>query len=165
MGTTDGNTAIVGRWSSLDRNHINVLELKAILMALKSYFRHNCNVKHVHILTDNSTALAYINNVGGMHSVLYNDIVKRIWRFAQNRGFWISSSHIPGLKNAMVDKMSRVFNGNTEWMLSLKLFKVLCDKFQFNPQVDLFATRLNKHTQICLLDARPILYCRECECF
>ena len=57
---------------------------------------------------------------------------------------WISSSHIPGVEYTMADKMSRVFNGNTEWMLSHKLFKILCDRFQFNPQVDLFATRLNK---------------------
>ena len=112
-GATDGNTAIVGRWSSLERNHINVLELKAILLALKSYFRHDCNVKHVHILTDNSTALAYINNMGGMHSVNCNDIAKRIWEFAKNRDFWISSSYIPGVENTMADKMSRVFNGNT----------------------------------------------------
>ena len=44
----------------------------------------------------------------------------------------------------MADKMSRVFYDNTEWMLSHKLFKILCDKFQFSSQVDLFATRLNK---------------------
>ena len=143
-GATDGNTPTGGRWSSLERNHINFLELKAILLALKSYFRHNCNVKHVHILTDNSTALAYINNMGCMHSVICNDIAKRIWEFAQNRDFWISSSHIPGVGNTMADKMSRVFNDNTEWMLSHKLFKILCDRFQFNPQVDLFATRVNK---------------------
>ena len=143
-GAADGNTPIDGRWSSLERNHINVPELKAIVLALKSYFRHNCNVKHVHILTDSSTALAYINNMGGMHSVLCNDIEKRIWEFAQNGGFWIYSSHIPGVENAMADKMSRIFNGNTEWMLSHKLFKILCDKFQFSPKVDLFATRLNK---------------------
>ena len=143
-GATDGNTPTGGRWSSLERNHINVLELKAILLALKSYFRHNCNVKHVHILTDNSTALAYINNMGGMHSVICNDIAKRIWKFAQNRDFSISSSHIPGVENTMVDKMSRAFNDNTEWTLTRKLFKILCDRFQFNPQVDLFATHLNK---------------------
>ena len=41
----------------------------------------------LNILTDNSTALAYINNMGGMHSVIRNDIAKRIWEFAQNRGF------------------------------------------------------------------------------
>ena len=113
-GATDGNTPTGGRWSSLERNHINFLELKAILLALKSYFRHNCNVKHVHILTDNSTALAYINNMGCMHSVICNDIAKRIWEFAQNRDFWISSSHIPGVENKMAEKMSRVFSDDTE---------------------------------------------------
>ena len=79
-----------------------------------------------------------------MHSFICNDIAKRIWEFIQNRGFWISSSHIPGVENTIADKMSRVFNDNTEWMLSYKLFKILCDRFQFNPQVDLFAIRLNK---------------------
>ena len=144
LGATDGNTPIGGRWSSLERNHIHVLELKATF-ALNSYFRHNCNFKHIHILTDNSTALACINNTVGMHSDLCNYIAKRIWEIAQNRGFWISSSQIPGAENAMADKMSRVFSDNTEWMLSIELFKILCDKFQFSPQVDLFATRLNKH--------------------
>ena len=80
----------------------------------------------------------------GMHSVLCKGIAKRIWEFAQNRGFWISSSHIPGIEKAMAGKMFRVFNDNTEWMLSHKLFKILYDKFYFSPQVDLPATRLNK---------------------
>ena len=120
------------------------MDIKATLLALKSYFRHNCNVKRVHILTDNSTALAYINNVGGMHSVICNDIAKPMWEFAQNRNFWISSSHIPIVENTMTDKMSIVFSDNTEWMLSHKLFKVLCHRFQFNPPVNLFATLLNK---------------------
>ena len=113
-GATDGNTPIGGRWSFLERNHINVLELKAILLALKSYFRHNCRVKHVHIVTDNITAFVYINNMGGMPSVICNDIAKCIWEIAQKRDFWISSSPIPGAENTVADKMSRVFNGNTE---------------------------------------------------
>ena len=113
-GATDGNTPTGGRCSSLERNHINILELKAILLALKSYFRHNCNFKHVYILNDNSTALAYINNMGGMHSVICNDNAKRIWEFAQNRDFWISSSHIPGVEKKMAEKMSRVFSDDTE---------------------------------------------------
>ena len=144
MGATDRNTPIGGRWSSLERNHIHVLELKAISLPLKSYFRYNCNFKHVHILTDNITALAYINNTGVMHSDLCNYIAKCIWEIAQNRVFWISSSHISGAENTITDKMFRVFSDNTEWMLSIELFKVLCGKLQFSQQVDLFATRLNK---------------------
>ena len=82
--------------------------------------------------------------MGGMHSVICNDIAKRIWEFAQNRDFWISSSHIPGVENTMADKMSRVFNDNTEWLLTHKLFKILFNKFQFSQQFDLLTTRLNK---------------------
>ena len=44
--------------------------------------------------------------------------------------------------------MSRVFNDNTEWMLSHKLFKILCDRF--DPQIDLFTTRLNKQIDKCV---------------
>ena len=113
-GAIDENTPTGGRWSSLKRNHISVLELKAILLVLKSYFRHNSNVKHVRILYDNSTALACINNMGGLHSVLCNDIGKRIWELAQHRGFGISSSQILGVQNTMADKTYRVFNDKTE---------------------------------------------------
>ena len=52
--------------------------------------------------------------MGGMHSVICNDIAKCIWEFAQNRDFSISSSPIPGAENTMAVKMSRVFSGNTE---------------------------------------------------
>ena len=55
QGATGGNSLIGGRWSPLERNHINVMELKTVLLALKLCFRHNCNVKYGHILTDNST--------------------------------------------------------------------------------------------------------------
>ena len=44
----------------------------------------------------------------------------------------------------MAGKMSRVINDIAEWILSHKLFKTWSDVFQLNPQVDLFATRLNK---------------------
>ena len=112
LSATDGNTPIGGRWNSLERNHFNVLELKTILLALKSNVRHNFNVKQVHILTDNGTPLACINNMGGMHSALCNDIAKRIREFAQNRGFRISSSHIPDVENTMADKISSVTTQN-----------------------------------------------------
>ena len=55
--------------------------------------------------------------MGDIHYVLCNDTAKRIWEFAKNRGFWISSRHIPDVENTMVDKMSRAFSDNTDWML------------------------------------------------
>ena len=66
-GTTTG-----GRWTSLEsQEHINILELKAMFMGLKSF----CSIiqyKHVQAYMDNSTAVAYINSVGGTKSIHAN---------------------------------------------------------------------------------------------
>ena len=74
-------------------------------MALESYFRYNCNVKHVNILTDNGNALAYIKNMGGMYSVLFNNIAKYMRELAQKQGFRFSSNHILDVENIMAGKM------------------------------------------------------------
>ena len=58
--------------------------------------------------------------------------------------FFDSPSYIPGVENTMAGKMSRIINDIAERILSHKLFKTWSDVFQLNPQVDLFATRLNK---------------------
>ena len=133
-------------------NYINVLELKAILLALESYFKHNCHIKHVHILTDNSTVLAYIYNKEGMHSVLCNNIAKRVWEFAQNKGFWISLSHIPVVENTTAEKMSRVFR-----MDALpQIVKNFVTSFSLIHR-SIWLQQTNR--QICILDARSILHC------
>lgn len=47
--------------------HINYLELPAVFFALKSFCR-DCYSKHVQIVCDNTSAVAYINNMGGIKS-------------------------------------------------------------------------------------------------
>ena len=86
-----------------------------------------------------------MNNMGGMYVALLNDNAKDILEFTQSRAFCISSTHSSSVENTKANKkMSWVFSDNTEWMLSHKLFTNLCEKFQFNPQVDLFAICLDK---------------------
>ena len=53
-----------GNWSSEEaRSHIKTLELKAALLALKSFKKHICN-KNVKIMIDNSAAVYMINKMG-----------------------------------------------------------------------------------------------------
>ena len=54
-----------GLWSSKGQAmHINWLELSAVLFGVKCFVHsHNCLVK---VFCDNSTAVTYINNLGGM---------------------------------------------------------------------------------------------------
>ena len=57
-----------GLWSEGEKRlHINVLELKAVSLALRS-FKDQCQNQTVLVATDNSTVVAYINKQGGTHS-------------------------------------------------------------------------------------------------
>ena len=57
-----------GLWSDREKRlHINILELKAVSLALQS-FKDECQNQTVLVATDNSTVVAYINKQGGTHS-------------------------------------------------------------------------------------------------
>ena len=60
-----------GRWSEIEpRHHIFFLELLAIFYSLKAFFTDSHSL-HVGIKSDNITAVAYINDMGGMCSVFF----------------------------------------------------------------------------------------------
>ena len=63
-GASLGQKTAGGRWSNVEKeHHINYLELKAVLLGLQSLCSSVSN-SHVKVLTDNSTAVAYIRNMG-----------------------------------------------------------------------------------------------------
>ena len=67
-----------GRWTLAEAtNHINILELQATFFALKA-FCNNTHYIHVQLQIDNTTAVAYINNMGGSKSPLLNTLAKEI---------------------------------------------------------------------------------------
>ena len=94
------------------------------------------------VLSDNTTTVAYLRNMGGSHSIPCNNITREIWQWCKDREIWITPAHIPGVENTEADLASRVFNDQTEW----KLYpQVLTDIFTLfgRPVLDLFASRLN----------------------
>lgn len=72
--------------------HINALELVACFNALKSFFKDQRDTS-IKVMTDNVTAVSYINNMGGIHSQLCNDIASQIWIGALIGafGYWLST--------------------------------------------------------------------------
>ena len=95
-------------------------------------------------MCDNTTAIAYINNMGGTKSLSCDIIATDIWQFCIKIGSWISAAHIPGIQNIVADKKSREFNDCTEWQLNTKIFEEIVKMLNLKPTIDLFATRLNK---------------------
>lgn len=130
-----------GRWNESEKvEHINVLELKAIHFAITSLKDEICG-KHVKILTDSSTAVCYLANMGGVRSDKCDMIAKMIWFWCIENNVWLSCSHIPGKEN-LADEPSRKFNDRIEWTLSDDIFWKIVQKMG-KPDIDLFATRLN----------------------
>ena len=77
-------------------------------------------------MTDNSTAISYINNQRRVKSMTCNDIAKEMWEiFCIQKGVHLSAAHIPGIHNVAADVASREFKDNHELMPSPKLFTEL----------------------------------------
>ena len=141
-GITNTTSSSGGRWSTQEgETHINVRELKAIEIGVFSYTK-NAQPRHIRIMSDNTTAIAYINKMGGICSLECDQIAKTIWLHCKSIGAHLSAAFIPGKENNIADKKSRVFNEATEWQLNPKIFQKIT-KTYFLPNIDLFASRLN----------------------
>ena len=143
-GAHNGKESIGGEWSLSEQEyHINYLELLALFFALKSFCSLVRN-QHVRVFTDNSTAMVYVNKMGGTRSPLCNQLTKDIWSWCQERNIWISAGFVPGKDNTVADHRSRnLKNDRTEWMLDKNLFAEIIKVFG-TPDIDLFASRLNR---------------------
>ncbi|CAK1578331.1 unnamed protein product [Parnassius mnemosyne] len=130
-----------GWWSVSEREfHINYLELLAIFLGLKS---SSCNESNCSILlrVDNTTALSYVNRMGGIQFPHLNDITRRIWRWCEERNIVIYASYV-NTKDNRADAESRIVNPDTECELSDCAFHSIMSHFG-QPEVDLFASRTN----------------------
>ena len=131
-----------GRWSKYESSHhINILELLAIFLSLKTFFTHKKSL-HIGIRSDNTTAVAYVNEMGGMTSILLDNLSAEIWSWCSERDIFVTAQYIPGNENFNADHMSRNFTDLTEWKLKSEIFHRICNHF-FLPDIDLFASRLN----------------------
>ena len=52
--------------------------------------------KHVKVLSDNSTAVCYVNSMGSIRSDRCNEISWDIWLLCMSKGIWLTCAHIPG---------------------------------------------------------------------
>ena len=135
-----------GHWAPDEAHqHINCLELKAAYLGLQS-FCTTLSRTHVRIFLDNTTAVSYINNMGGTHSLECNHIARTIWMWCITRDIWLSAAHLPGKCNTAADKASRIFHDHTEWKLDSNIY-VSITQVLGAPSIDLFASRLNFQTK------------------
>ncbi|KAL1919968.1 uncharacterized protein VTP21DRAFT_1114 [Calcarisporiella thermophila] len=139
------STVIGGPWSQEEREfHINWKELKAVELCLEAF----PTLKDTTLLirVDNTTAVAYINNLGGTRSPRLNEIAQKIWKSCLKRRIQLVVEHIPGSLNTKANAASREIRTSQAWYIDKRAFNKI--ERAWGPHtVDLFADRLTKRVR------------------
>ena len=143
-----------GLWSLEERNqlHINCLELLWGALAVKTFAKNLTGV-HIHLKMDNTTAISYINRMGGTRSYTLSEMACNFWSWCLERGIYLSAEHLLGIYNVTADVESRTLRSSLEWELNMNVLALIFSQLG-RCEVDLFATRLN-HKLLQYVSWRP----------
>ena len=131
-----------GLWTEVDgRDHINVLELRAVHLALSQFLPFIRN-RHVLVRTDNTTVVCYINRQGGVRSARLLQVAHRLLLWAASRLKSLRAIYLPGQENVVADYLSRHKPPSGEWRLHPQVVQQIWARFG-QASVDLFATEDN----------------------
>ena len=112
-----------GIWTASEAAmHINILELLAVKFLLMSLLADQTNTR-IRIMSDNTTVVCHINDMGGSKSIECDRLSKAIWYWAIDRNIWLSAAHVPGAQNVSADELSRHLNLQLEWQVSNSVFQ------------------------------------------
>ena len=131
-----------GSWTHVKaQHHINYLEMLAIYLALQTFAKSWVNTD-IHLMCDNTTAMHIVNHMGTSHSDSCHSLAKDIWEWCMARDIWVSVAHIPGKQNLVADFESRRNQREAEWQLNIAALQNALSKINFQPHIDLFASRI-----------------------
>ena len=141
-GAVCADRKVHGFWTEKEReNNINFLELMAAYFGLKCLAKdaRDCSIL---MRIDNTTAICYINRMGGTQFNYLNNITRDIWYWCEERNIIIVASYVSSKDNAEADTESRRLEPETEFELADYAFEMVVQRFGA-PEIDLFASRLN----------------------
>lgn len=145
-GAVCNGKQVYGGWKPEEKEyHINFLELLAVYLALKCFVldKSNCAIL---LRVDNTTAISYINRMGGIQFPHLNSLAWSIWQWCEKRQIWLQASYINTKDNKEADQASRIQNPDTEWELTQTGYNYILQQFG-EPDIDLFASRTNAKCQ------------------
>jgi len=141
-----------GTWSTEESKlHINILELRAVRLALLAH-RPPCH-NSILVATDNTTVKSYINRQGGTRSRSLMKETVLLFSLVMQSQWLLKARHIAGKNNVLADQLSRAGQViATEWSLNQEVVEGIFQQWG-KPLVDLCATSLNNK---CPLYVSPV---------
>lgn len=142
-GAACGEETASGIWTDIEHSkHINYLEILAAYFGLKIFAKelHNCQIL---LRIDNTTAISYVNRMGGVQFPHLTQITRDLWQWCEKKHIIVFASYIRSAENVIADAESRRHHPDVEWELADYAFKKIVEQFG-RPEIDLFASRVNK---------------------
>ena len=143
-GAQLGSHSTQGQWSASQRLcHINVLEMQAVIYAVRDFLPHlrYCVVR---LMCDNAVTVAYIKNEGGTRSHTMMQMTIRLLKWCDSKAITLVPVHLPGVSNIQADSLSRVGQTlTTEWTMAMESLRPGFAKWG-EPKIDMFATFANR---------------------
>lgn len=141
-GAACGDDTASGPWDGYERSrHINYLEILAAFLGLKVFAKNftNCQIL---LRIDNTTAISYINRMGGIQFPHLTNITQQLWQWCEMRKIIVHADYIRSCENVVADAESRRSHPDIEWELSPDAYSKIVKHFGV-PCIDLFASRIN----------------------
>ena len=96
-GAQLGSHSTQGQWSASQRLcHINVLEMQAVIYAVRNFLPH-LRYRVVRLMCDNAVTVAYIKNEGGTRSHTLIQMTIRLLKWCDSKAITLVPVHLPGV--------------------------------------------------------------------
>ncbi len=143
-GAIWGTQKVFGVWEECTVEPIDELEMRAVLAALQTLpiLRTGVNIL---LNCDNTTAVAYINKMGGVVNRLHV-LAREIWILLEEHDAFIHAVYVPSAENP-ADELTRGFKRSKfldlEVQLNPEIFSSFVHEGPFTPSIDWFASSVN----------------------
>ena len=105
-----------GPWTSQEKkDHINVLELRAVKYAILTFSRLHLKGQSIHIQMDSIVVLSYLVKIRGTRNKYLTVLSKKIWDYLLSKEITITAEYLPGLLNVEADTQSRTVKDASAW--------------------------------------------------
>lgn len=128
-GAACGEETASGPWNAEESSkHINYLEILAAFFGLKVFAKtmSDCQIL---LRVDNTTAISYINRMGGVQFPHLTRAAKDLWQWCETRKIIVYASYIKSADNSVADAESRRSHPDVEWELNDVAFQEIIKSF------------------------------------
>ena len=104
-GAQLGSRSTQGQWSASQRScHINVLEMQAVIYAVRDFLPH-LRSRVVRLMCDNAVTVAYIKKEGGTRSHTLMQMTIRLLKWCDRKAITLVPVYLPGVPNIQADSL------------------------------------------------------------